>query len=144
MADAENPIPKELDKEWKETIQESIIGQLDSFEVLFGATDINPESALSLSPFALTTGFDEREFGELTPEEQNFIKGKVFEELDFHPDAKPISDYSYAGPELSKGRGEAKVSVYATKRSDEGIFLHIAKYPDGQEEIFIASKDYRL
>lgn len=145
MADIEKPISEELDAEWQETIRESISEQLENFEVLFGATDENPESPLNLSPVSFSNGFDEREYDELSPQEQDFIKHEIFSALGFRPEeAQVVSKYDYEGPGDSKGQGTAEVTVHETERSNEGMFLHIAKYPDGREELFIASSEYRL
>ena len=145
MHDIENPSGKELSPEWQEVIRESIDEQLESFEVLFGATDENPESALNFSPLSFSSGYDEREYDELSPEEKDFIKQAMFSGIGFNPeDAQIVSTYKYDGPEGSKGYGAAEVTVYETIRSDEGMFLHMATYPDGREELFVASKDYRL
>lgn len=145
MPDIESPASKELKPGWKETIRESISEQLENFEVLFGATDENPESPLNFSPSSFSSGFDEREYDELSPQERDFIKQGMFSGLGFDPEkSQVVSNYSYEGPVDSKGRGVAEVKVYATERSDEGMFLHIAKYPDGREEFFVASSEYRL
>lgn len=145
MPDIENPTGKELNPEWQEAIREGIGEQLENFEFLFGATDENPESALNFSPFSFANGFDEREYDELSPQEKDFIKQAMFSGLGFDPE-KPqaISSYSYEGPADSKGHGVSEVTIYETSRSDEGMFLHIAKYPDGREEFFVASSEYQL
>lgn len=145
MPDIENPSDKEINPEWQEVIRKSISEQLESFEVLFGATDENPESPLNFSPLSFSSGFDEREYDELSPEEKDFIKQEMFSGIGFNPEqARIISTYTYEGPADSKGHGIVEVTVYETARSEDGMFLHVAKFPDGREEFFIASSEYRL
>lgn len=125
-----------LNPEWQEAIQQGIKDAVDNFE-LFGV--------INISPLSISEGKDERSFLELSKEEQDFIKGVLFEEIDFDPqNPENVASYITQAPEGTKWQGEADVKVYKTARSDEGMFLHEINYPDNKIDYIVAPEDFQL
>lgn len=119
--------------------------------------NFNPDSPhinhVNIAPVTISNNLDQREFQEVSPEEQKFITSTLFTLLSFDP-ANPTlaASYTIEKPDRMKMQsytdeawsGVANVSVYETARSGENMYLHFIKYPDGRIEYAVAPKDRRL
>lgn len=136
--------PENLKPQWKEKIEEGILGALDSFEIF--------DSLINISPGAISDNTDERDYQELSPQEQEYIKKTLFNALEVNPDSDPaIRTYRFSAPEPhdsskyhQEWSGVAEVRVFRTSRSDEGLFLHVIHHPDGKVEYAVAEQDRDL
>jgi|SRR3989344_7965008 len=133
-----------LNPEWQQKIEGGLLDALENF-VLF-------DNLVNISPTALSEGEDERIFQDLSPAEQEYIKGTLFNALAVDPEIdEVVRTYEFTAPEpqdLAKHHqewsGVAKVKVYQTSRSKEGLFLHIVQHPDGKTEYVVTEKDRDL
>lgn len=125
-----------LDPEWQKTIKKGIQEALDNFK-LFGVVNV--------SPLSISGGEDERNFLDLSKEEQDFTRGVLFKEIGFDPqNPENVTSHIMQAPEGAEWQGEASVMVYKTARSDEGMFLHEITYPKGETDYIVAPEDFRL
>lgn len=122
---------KELDAEWTKAIQEGFVDSLDCFELF--------DQLINISPHSISDHLDERDFQDLTPEEQDFVKRTVFSTLETNPNSQtPEREYQMPSEPEQIWDGIAVVRVFKTSRSDEDIYLHEIHFPDGKMEYAIA------
>ncbi|MDO8638711.1 MAG: hypothetical protein Q7R43_03985 [Candidatus Daviesbacteria bacterium] len=143
MAEENRYVEQELSSEWMETIEEGLTDQLDNYE-LFG-------QCLNITPDTLTGGEDPRDFLELTPGEQDFIKQKLFNLVGFWPDRNEQAEsYDYEIPQSlnpnkpNQRSGHVRVCVFKTGRTDGNMYLHEATLENGQKDYCIAPEDYHF
>ena len=100
---------------------------------------------VSFDPVTMTEGVDERLLAELSLEEAEYIKDRVFKSVGYVPSRREaVSTYGFDAPADADWEGTATVEVSKTESSADGIFMHTIHYPDGREEFFIATSDYKI
>lgn len=130
----------ELSQEWMQAIAEGINDSLDCYELF--------DQLINISPHSISDHLDDRDFLDLTPEEQEYIRRTLFSTLEVETET-PVRTYQMPAPQAAEKTdkdwsGIAEVKVYQTARSDEDIFIQEIHYPDGKMEYTIAPKDKTL
>ncbi|KKT74313.1 MAG: hypothetical protein UW69_C0040G0003 [Microgenomates group bacterium GW2011_GWA2_44_7] len=132
-----------LNEEWMAIIEAGVSQVLENFAPISKAAGDKPISPVDFSPSSLSGGADDRDWGELSEKEKNFIREKVFSKLKFdRTTTQPVVTYTFSAPDGASWSGVANTWVYETGRKDEGMYLHISRFPDGEEEFFIAPREY--
>lgn len=136
-----------LDKKWKEAIQYGVMECLDNAELWFtsNAESETPPLPLDFSPYSITQGMDERSILELDDIEKAYIQQQITTTLGFREAAENLKDeYTFSSPDNSEWGGDARVEVFRTPRSQEGLFVHKVTYQDSKTDYVVAPDEYRF
>jgi hypothetical protein len=129
-------------QEWIGFMRSGIEEAFDNYD-LFGRV-------INFSPIVLSDSRDERDWRDLSNEERRILAELVFDILGVDKENMyQVAQYTFNPPKPVPGvkppswSGTASVTVYKTKRSSEGMYLHEINRPSTETEYVVADKDYR-